>query len=447
MAYIEKPYENKDGSLTYRVRWRKGGGATGKREGEPFRDPVAAQDFCDAVTRAGDEWPWGYVPGIGWDHEAYAALLKAQSEAPPPPAREAITFEDFAKTWVMGRTKASETTRSRYRDKIRLHITPYFGAADISDEKAISEDTVNAWIIGLLNGSEDKRPMARSSVFFLHSMLKSILKSAVRRKLRDANPCEETEVPRKSMRAIQDEMVFLTREQFHVLSAYLREDVVAMVAVAVNTGLRWGELSALQVQDVKGLPGKPFLRISRAWAKLADGTFELGDPKTDQSRRNVSLNPSTALILVEQMSGKKPGDFIFTSPSGKAWRYISFYKDRLRPAVYKAIRCESCRVAEGAPNDKRKIKNSLLVPCGCPGTLEVVPRGIHWTRHTHASWVIADGGQLTALQRRLGHTTITMTSDRYGHLLPEVDDALVAALEAGWQRTLPAPEKQKALAA
>jgi len=448
MAYIEKPYENKDGSLTYRVRWRKGGGAAGKREGEKFHDPIAAKDFCDAVTRAGDEWPWGYVPGIGWDHEAYAALLKAQSDAPPPPEREAVTLEEFAKTWVMGRTKASETTRSRYGDKIRLHITPYFGAADISDEKAISEDTVNAWIIELLNGKGDKPAMARSSVFFLHSMLKSILKSAVRRKLRETNPCEETEVPRRSIGAMRDEMVFLTREQFHVLSSYLREDVVNMVSVAVNTGLRWGELSALQVRDVKGLPGpKPFLRISRAWAKLADGSFELGDPKTDESRRNVSLNPSTALILLEQMSGKKPNDFLFTSPSGKPWRYISFYKDRLRPAVFKAIRCEACRVAEGAPKDTRKIRNSLLVPCGCPGTLEVVPRGIHWTRHTHASWVIADGGQLTVLQRRLGHTTITMTSDRYGHLLPEVDDALVAALEAGWQRTLPAPEQQKALAA
>lgn len=290
--------------------------------------------------------------------------------------------------------------------------------------------------------------MARSSVFFLHSMLKSILKSAVRRKLRDTNPCEETEVPRKSVGAMRDEMVFLTREQFHVLCAYLREDVVNMLIVAVNTGLRWGELSALQVRDVKGLPGpKPFLRISRAWAKLADGSFELGDPKTDESRRNVSVTKSTALILVEQMSGKKPTDFLFTSPSGMPWRYTSFYKDRLRPAVFKAIRCESCRVAEGAPNNMRKICNALLLPCGCPGTLEVVPRGIHWTRHTHASWVIADGGQLTVLQRRLGHTTITMTSDRYGHLLPEVDDALVAALEAGWIRTLPAEDRQKALAA
>jgi integrase len=44
------------------------------------------------------------------------------------------------------------------------------------------------------------------------------------------------------------------------------------------------------------------------------------------------------------------------------------------------------------------------------------------------SWLIAQGVQLTAISRRLGHESITTTIDRYGHLLPEVDDGLVKAL-------------------
>lgn len=444
MAYIEKPRENQNGTLSYRVRWRKGGVADGKREGETFDGLTAAETFRDAVTRAGEEWPWGYVPGIGWDHQAYVALLGAEA---PAPAREAITLKKFAEDWARGRTKASEATRARYLERIRLHITTAFGEFDISDENAISEDSVNKWVIGLLDGEDGRPALAPSYVHTLHMVLKSVLKVAVRRGLRGTNPCEDTELPPYSSGAEEDEMVFLTREQFHVLAAHLNDDVRDMVVVAANTGLRWGELSALQVRDVQNLLGpKPYLRIRRAWKQQADGSFELGAPKTKRSRRNVSITRSIALILVGLIVNKRSTDFLFLSPNGKPWTHNNFYKARWRPAVYKAIRCEGCRAEDDAPTNLRKLCNAHLIPCGCPGTLEVVPT-IHSTRHTHASWVIADGGQLTALQRRLGHSTIKMTSDRYGHLLPEVDESLVTALEAGWQRTLPAQEKEKALAA
>ena len=62
----------------------------------------------------------------------------------------------------------------------------------------------------------------------------------------------------------------------------------------------------------------------------------------------------------------------------------------------------------------------------------VRPR-IHDLRHTHVSWLIAQGVQLPAISRRLGHESITTTIDRYGHLLPEVDDGLVRALAAAME--------------
>lgn len=445
MASIEPPRENKDRTLSYRVRWRKGGRRDGKREGETFDDLTKAQDFCDAVTRAGDEWPWGYVPGIGWDHQAYAALLNVEA---PQPAPKAVTFAEFAEGWAAGRTKASEGTRAKYRDRIRLYIDPVFGAADISDEEAISEDAVNKWVINLLEGKNGLPLLAPNSVHSVHMILKSVLKVAVRRGLRATNPCEDTELPPLTIGAEEDEMAFLTREQFHVLAAQLRDDVRDMVTVAVNTGLRWGELSALQVQDVQGLlSGKPYLRVRRAWKRMPGNSYKLGPPKSKRSRRNVSVNKSIALILVGLIVDKKPTDYLFQTPRGKVWRHSYFSNARWRPAVYRAIRCEACRAKDNIKRiDHGDVRNEHLVPCGHPGMLEVVPR-IHDLRHTHASWVIADGAQLTALQRRLGHSSIQMTSDRYGHLLPEVDDALVAGLEAGWARTLPAASREKALAA
>lgn len=435
MAYIEQPpRENKDGTLSYRVRWRKGGGADGKREGETFRDLTAAEDFRDAVTRAGDEWPWGYVPGIGWDHQAYAALLDATEQAPKP---EPITFRKFAEDWANGRTKAQANTRASYLENISAHMNPVFGDADISDEEAISEDTVNKWVIGLLKGANGRKPLKPGTVHKQHMILSSILKTAVRRKLRSTNPCDETELPDINTGAEEDEMVFLTREEFHVLNEFMSADVRDMVAVAVNTGLRFGELTALQVRDVRNLLGpKPYLRIQRAWKRQEDNSWELGPPKSRRSRRNVSVNRAIALILVGLIAGKKQDDYLFLTPRGKVWRHNYFYDTRWRPGLYRAIRCEAHRAEDDIKRvHSGGVRNRHLVPCGCPGQLEKVPR-IHDMRHTHASWLIADGAGLNAVQKRLGHQNV-QTTERYVHLLPEVDDALVAALEAGWNRTLP----------
>jgi integrase len=61
--------------------------------------------------------------------------------------------------------------------------------------------------------------------------------------------------------------------------------------------------------------------------------------------------------------------------------------------------------------------------------LEKVPR-IHDLRHTHVSWLIAKNMPMKAIQLRLGHESAETTSDRYGHLLPEVDDQMVAAVDS-----------------
>lgn len=53
---------------------------------------------------------------------------------------------------------------------------------------------------------------------------------------------------------------------------------------------------------------------------------------------------------------------------------------------------------------------------------------IHGLRHTHAAWLITDNVPLLAVSRRLGHESIRITADTYGHLLPEADGAIREAL-------------------
>jgi integrase len=54
---------------------------------------------------------------------------------------------------------------------------------------------------------------------------------------------------------------------------------------------------------------------------------------------------------------------------------------------------------------------------------------VHDLRHTHAAWLIAEGRPLPSIQARLGHESITTTIDRYGHLMPDLDDGNAAAID------------------
>jgi integrase len=90
-------------------------------------------------------------------------------------------------------------------------------------------------------------------------------------------------------------------------------------------------------------------------------------------------------------------ELVFTSPEGEPLRRRNFWARTWRPAV----------VAAG---------------------LDPMPR-FHDLRHTHAALLISAGVPMKAIQERLGHSSIVMTMDRYGHLLADVDDALLAVLD------------------
>lgn len=56
----------------------------------------------------------------------------------------------------------------------------------------------------------------------------------------------------------------------------------------------------------------------------------------------------------------------------------------------------------------------------------------HDLRHTSVALAIASGAHPKAIQVRMGHSTITVTLDRYGHLFPELDEAIAVAFDQGW---------------
>ncbi|MEU3961174.1 site-specific integrase [Streptomyces buecherae] len=330
MAYI-KSKKLKSGGTSHTVYWRAGGGRGGDWCNETFDDSDLAERFKDLVNGHGQQWPPGWVKGRGF---------VAEEEPPLPPAE---LFPAYAHAYVALLTDISDHTRVNYTRFIDNHMVPWFGELSVSDRgDKIRRDHVSRWILDLQQGSPGplhpagtkRRAYAPKTIANLHGLLFSILQSAVDADpaLRDSNPCAHTKLPKGN--DTEDDEVFLEPEEYSLLRAHLRADAVDIIDALVGTGLRWGEVTALQPRDFTLISKRPTLRVQRAWKRRGEGggTF-LGAPKTKKSRRTLVLTAEQVELFQRLCRGKKPTDLIFTAPEGGAWHSGVFHAHRWKPAL------------------------------------------------------------------------------------------------------------------
>jgi integrase len=377
----------------WRVVWRQ----DGRKQHELFPSLEGAEAFEELVEAHGNRWPYRWIRGKGF--------IDAPSSAP--------TFGDFAVQALAGRASANERTRSDYLRDLTNHVFPTFGTTPVD---RISRLDVGRWQIALLEPEDpDVKPPSAKTLKNVHNLASSIMEDAVREQLAPANPFRGT------LRAIptvkQEEMVFLTRGEFDQILSHVSDQYRPLALTLAHTGMRWSEATALQVHDVDPMTRR--IRVVRAWKRTSSNDFYLGEPKSRRSRRTIVVSQALIDALLPLLVGKSPGEFVFTTRFGHPVRHNNFRNRVWIRAVAAARRCDTHKAAED--------------PCGCPGTLVKQPR-LHDVRHSHASWLIDDRVTLVAIQRRLGHESITTTIDRYGHLMPDVDDEIGAALES-WTRS------------
>ncbi|MFE6737570.1 tyrosine-type recombinase/integrase [Streptomyces tubercidicus] len=399
MAYIRRR-QSRDGQETFRVIWRANGKRDGKQEGEDFDDEQSAERFRDLVNGHAQQWPLGWVKGVGFaslDHEG---------------TPEDEMFGPFAHRYIDLLTGIEGQTRGNYRKFVDNHMIPWFKELTVRGERAntLGRDHISQWVNDLSEGRRGphhapgvkRRKYAPKTIRNYHGLLFGILQAAVDAEpsLRTSNPCIHTQLPQDGHTA--DEATFLEREEYAIIRAHLASDVVDLVDALVSTGLRWGEISALQPRDLTLHGVRPNVRVQRAWKRGERGKF-LGPPKTKKSRRTLVLSPSQVALFKRNCRGKAPQDFVFTAPEGGAWDSGGFYNARWKPAI------KSATLVDGLTKKPR----------------------LHDLRHTHASWLIAQKVPLPAIQARLGHESITTTVDRYGHLLAVMDEEIIAAVEWG----------------
>lgn len=362
---------NAAGKVTsYRVRWR-----TEKVDGKWRWD---ARSF----TARGDA-----IALLGKVEENGNRLPDAAKVDKPGGLTVTVLVEQF----IADRAKRarSDRTPADYRAQLATHIAPAF---DRKAARDLTHDDVQAWVDGI-----DRAPKTVTNV---HGLLSAACKWGVGRKLLPANPCEGTELPRRP-KHIKRGLRAGEWAILHQAAVDTDPEAADLLLFLVGTGWRWSEATALQVLNCHLDGPAPHVEVVRVHRRDAKGRIvAVDDAKSDAGLRPVRLSPRLKQMFDRRVTGRALGDLVFPAPTGKPWRHSNFRDRRWLPIVQLA-------------RDRG---------------LQVSPT-IHWLRHTQAAMAIDAGANLAAVQKRLGHESITTTIGVYGSMIDEVPADVLARMD------------------
>lgn len=418
------PYKATDGTITYRVRIRVNGRGTT----ETFPNEPAANVF---INRCKD-------PNIGVER----AIEMREREDTASPSYVPLVKELLV-THVESRTGVEERTRGDYLAQARRSWLPFIGEYRVDE---VERADIARWI-NATAGSKAPKTIENE-----HGVLSGMMETAIELGYVTRNPAKRMKLPRAGEEDVEDPK-FLSHAEFDILWEQFPEKWRPFVAWIFGTGTRFSETTAVQRRDIDLLAGRwegddwtsePTVKIVRSWKAKPR---RLGPPKSLASRRTIYLDPDVVVPLIEPLLDDiKPDDFVFRTLTGKAIRHSNFFNRAWKPATLRATICEQhrpagCRCLGGFPercklHTTKDDEGHVILPdaCGCKGTLSFRPR-IHDARHTHASWLIAEGIPLEVIQERLGHEDYLTTKRLYGHLLPHAAADAARAASVSFART------------
>jgi integrase len=342
------------------------------------------------------------------DAEAYHAMVNINVRAGVHvPDSESITVAEAGRLWLATceDNRLERSTLHYYRQHLELHIMPLLGAIKLSQ---LSVPMVRKFEDDL---RKDRSPaMVRKAI----GSLGAILADAQDRGKVVHNVVAGFRLKRRGKQARADSrerrlqvgVDIPAPDEIRALIPHLKPRSRALLLTAIFSGLRSSELRGLAWADVDFKRGELHVR------QRCDCFGKIGRLKSKTATRSVPLPPMVVNALREHRLACPKGehDLVFANGAGNVESHTNIINRDLIPAM----------LAAGLVTKSGKAKYT----------------GLHALRHFYASWCInrrVDGGlelPLKLVSERLGHSTVQLTADTYGHLFPRGDDgAELAAAE------------------
>jgi integrase len=311
-----------------------------------------------------------------------------------------VTVKEAGEKWI-AQAEADDLERStvdQYRQHLDLHIVPFLGSTRLSQ---LNAPTVRAFEDKLREEGRSKAMVAKV-VRSLGSLLADAQEqglaahNAVRDLSRKRRKGKKSDARQKGR--LKAGVDFPTNAEIKAIIHNVKGRFRPLIITAIFTGLRASELRGLTWADVD------FEKCVLHVRQRADRYNQIGAPKSKAGNRDVPLSPLPLNTLREWKLQCPKGDMDLVFPNGKG--NIESLGNIINRGLIPA------QIAAGVVTKDGKAKYT----------------GMHTLRHFYASWCInrkEDGGiglPPKIVQEHLGHSSITMTMDVYGHLFPRGDD-------------------------
>ena len=307
-----------------------------------------------------------------------------------------MTFGEWLDFWYQTYSKPAlrPTTQAGYENHIYKHILPTIGKIPLQELTAsdLQQFYANLKKSGRLTRADIYgKGLSDRSVRACHACCRTALDKAVSEKLIRKNPAIECKLPPKRDREMQ---VLTAEEMRRVLIQAREEGYYEMLLLDLSTGMRRGELLALQWEDIDFETGA--VRIDKQ-VQAIGGELIVSPPKTKSSSRTVLLPPPLLAIFREYRKTVN-SRWVFPSP-----------------------------VKEDSPRDPttcRKRLSAILEHAGCKHVR------FHDLRHTFSTQAIQYGMDVKTLAATLGHSSVETTLNVYSHVTDEMQKSAARKIDA-----------------
>ena len=302
-----------------------------------------------------------------------------------------IKFGTWIDKWLTDYSKpfVVQNTYEGYEAFARLYIKPLLGEYQLN--KLTTNDIQKSYNYLLKKGGKKKEGLSPKTIWNIHTVVRASLNQAQIEDLIIRNPIVGLKLPSKKKR----EMNYLTSGQMALYLGTIRTHrMYAAFVLECVTGMRRGEILGLKWNCVNFKSGE--LKIKETWIKSVSGKTYFSGPKNESSKRTIII-PQEVVTELKKLKKSQAAEkltwgddyqkhnLVFAKENGEQMRPDTFYETHIK----------------------------LIGEAGL-GHIR-----FHDLRHSVASALIDKGFNLKDIAELLGHSSIEVTADIYGHLTKE----------------------------
>ena len=320
-----------------------------------------------------------------------------------------LTFGEWLDTWMNEYKKngVRPATYTSYHQNIETHIRPALGGIEL---QKIRPDHIQTLLNDMARGKGKPAPLAPWTVLKVKNIISGALEQAIRNQIIPYNPAKATVPPKLEQKEIR---VLTESEQMQFMDALKGHRLEALFKLALATGMRRGEIMALTWECVDFKTMSIAVKGSISRVKDHDTgitSLRFAEPKTKSGRRKVPLLENMVPVL---HAHKKRQD-VEKAEAGSAWN-----KQNLVFCSTVGTIIEPRRVC----TTMNKITDAAELPRFT----------FHALRHTFATRMLEAGVPAKVVQEILGHADVTLTLNRYSHVLDSTTHEQMAKINGLFQ--------------